>query len=220
MQKAKAFIFDLNGTIIDDMSYHVKVWHDIMNGLGGNLTMEQMQEQCYGKNGEILERVFPGRFTNEEKDRLEMEKETFYQKIYRPEMKLIGGLHPFLDKTKENNIVNGIGSAAIMLNINFILDGLNIRPYFKAIVSANDVSTSKPHPETFLRCAELLSVPPADCIVFEDAPKGVEAALTAGMQCVVLTTMHTEEEFSRYPGIGCFIKDYTNPQLDKLFIRR
>ena len=132
-------------------------------------------------------------------------------------MKLIEGLDRFLEKTEACNIVNGIGSAAIRLNINFILDGLNIRRYFKAIVSANDVTISKPNPETFLKCAGQLAIDPADCIVFEDAPKGVEAAMNAGMQCVVLTTMHTIEEFSQYSRIICFIKDYTDKQLDQFF---
>ena len=217
MQQPKAFIFDMNGTMIDDMGYHIKVWHGIINKLGSNLSMEEMKEQCYGKNGEMLERIFPGRFNDEEKDALEMEKEKFYQQLYKPEMKLIDGLQGFLDKALANNIVNGIGSAAIMFNINFILDGLHIQRYFNAIVSANDVSTSKPDPETFLKCATALKINPADCIVFEDAPKGVEAALNAGMQCVILTTMHTKAAFTAYSNITCFIEDYTDKQLDNLF---
>ena len=69
-----------------------------------------------------------------------------------------------------------IGSAAIPFNIDFILDQLDIRKYFKAIVSAEDVGISKPHPETFLKAARLINVDPSLCLVFEDAPKGVEAA--------------------------------------------
>ena len=89
-----------------------------------------------------------------------------------------------------------IGSAAIPFNIDFVLDHLDIRKYFSAIVSADDVKISKPDPETFLRAADLLNVKPSDCLVFEDAPKGVEAARRAGMNCVVLTTMHNRNEFS------------------------
>jgi beta-phosphoglucomutase len=76
---------------------------------------------------------------------------------------------------------------------------------------------SKPDPETYTKCADELGVAYENCIVFEDAPKGVEAAANAGMQCVVITTMHTKEEFDHYTNIACFIKDYTDPQLDKLF---
>jgi hypothetical protein len=72
------------------------------------------------------------------------------------------------------------------------------------------VAHSKPDPETFLKAARLLEVPPAECLVFEDAPKGVEAAANAGMPAVVLTTMHRKEDFAPYNNIVAFVKDYTD----------
>ena len=80
------------------------------------------------------------------------------------------------------------------------------------------MTISKPDPETFTKAANILNIPPDACIVFEDAPKGVEAAFRAGMKAVVLTTMHEKEEFGRYSNIIRFIKDYTDPSLDELFI--
>lgn len=67
MNDKKAFLFDLNGTMIDDMHYHIKAWHDILNALGATISMERMKEECYGKNDELLERMFPGRFSDEQK---------------------------------------------------------------------------------------------------------------------------------------------------------
>jgi beta-phosphoglucomutase-like phosphatase (HAD superfamily) len=110
-----------------------------------------------------------------------------------------------------------IGSAAITFNIDFVLDNLHIRHYFDAIVSADDVNTSKPNPETYLAGAALLKIPPEQCIVFEDAPKGVEAAANAGMQAVVLITMHQKHEFSAYSNIICFVQDYHDKLLENLF---
>ena len=101
-----------------------------------------------------------------------------------------------------------IGSAAIRFNIDFVLDGLNIRNYFSSIVSADDVTKSKPDAETYLKCAEELEVLPTDCIVFEDSPKGVEAAANANMKAVVITTMSKEKEFSQYDNILTFINNY------------
>ena len=109
-----------------------------------------------------------------------------------------------------------IGSAAISFNINFVLDNLNLRHFFKAIVSADDVHHSKPDPETFSLAASLMGVEPSSCIVFEDAPKGVEAALNAGMECVVLTTMHEQEEFLEYSNVIAYIKDFTDQRLTVL----
>jgi len=207
----KAFLFDLNGTMIDDMQYHCKAWFNIINNdLGGNLSWDQVKEQMYGKNTEVLIRIFgKDRFTNEEMDLISVEKEKRYQEEYRPLLKLIDGLDAFLKEASNNGILMGIGSAAIPFNINFVLDGLNLHHYFKSIVSADDVIKSKPDPETYLKGAEELGVLPEECIVFEDAPKGVEAAQRAGMKAIVLTTMHQETEFSDYSNIAAFIRDYT-----------
>lgn len=215
----KAFLFDLNGTMIDDMGYHLKAWYDLLNNeLNAGLSWEEVKAQMYGKNRELLIRVFgEGKLEEERMDALSFEKEKRYQQAYLPDLKLIAGLEAFMNKARERKIPMAIGSAAIPFNIDFILDNLHIRDRFAAIVSANDVEISKPHPETFLKAAQILQVPPHECVVFEDAPKGVEAALNAGMKAVVLTTMHGEEDFADYSNILVFVKDYEDPILEKLF---
>ncbi|MGC4099717.1 HAD family hydrolase [Ferruginibacter sp.] len=214
MEKPKAFLFDLNGTVIDDMSYHIQSWYEILNSLGATISYEETKLQCYGKNEELLERIFPGRFSKEEMNAMVIEKEKRYQENFRPHLKLIEGLDEFFKKAFDAGIKMAIGSAAIPFNIDYVLDGLNIRPYFGAIVSAYDVAESKPHPDTFLQCAAQLHLLPYDCIVFEDSPKGVEAAARAGMKAVVITTMHTKEEFDN-DNIICFIENY-NGLFEKL----
>ena len=211
--KPKALIFDLNGTMIDDMAYHIRAWTDILNNdLQAGLTHAQVKSQMYGKNSELLIRVFgKGRFTGDEMQHWSIEKEKRYQQAFLPHLKLIGGLDVFLKKAFEKNIPMAIGSAAIPFNIDFILDHLDLRKYFKAIVSAEDVAISKPHPETFLKAAAQLKISPDDCIVFEDAPKGLEASIRAGIPCIVLTTLHERNEFQPDPHILTFIKDYTDP---------
>jgi beta-phosphoglucomutase len=215
----KAIIFDLNGTMINDMEYHIRAWTEILNEeLKAGMTHEQIKKQMYGKNSELFIRVFgEGKMTEEEMESWSMEKERRYQKAYKPHVELIKGLEPFLKRAHEKNIPMAIGSAAIPFNINFILDLLDIRKYFSAVVSADDVEISKPHPETFLKAARLLKMDPADCVVFEDAPKGVEAAKNAGIPCVVLTTLHTREEFTASDHIVAFIEDYTDPFIQTLF---
>jgi beta-phosphoglucomutase len=212
------FLFDLNGTIIDDMEFHAKAWYSILvNQLGANLTWEQVKKEMYGKNEELLIRIFGDRFSKEEMREMSVEKEKGYQKEFFPHLKLIDGLDTFLKKAHEQQIPMAIGSAAIMFNIDYILDNLNIRHYFKSLVSADDVVISKPHPETFTKCADALCVDYATCIVFEDSPKGVESALKAGMKAVVIKTYHTEEEFAHLSNVLMFVDDYNNKQLDSLF---
>jgi beta-phosphoglucomutase len=184
--------------------------------LGANISLERTKEECYGKNHELLERIFPGVYTDAEKDRMSFEKEQAYQAAFRPLLKSIDGFETFLQAAHEQGIKTAIGSAAITFNIDFVLDGLNIRHLVDAIVSADDVVHSKPNPETFLKCAEALGIAPQDCLVFEDAPKGVEAAQNAGMDCLVITTMHNPQEFESYNKIIGFITDYKNQLLTRL----
>ncbi len=217
--RPKAFLFDLNGTMINDMEYHTLAWYAIMTeDLGAKLDYESVKKEMYGKNYEVLARVFGNdRFTQEEVERLSIDKEKRYQQGYMPHLALIDGLSDFLARAKDANIQMAIGSAAIPFNIDFVVDGLNIRHYMDAIVSADDVSVSKPDPETFLKAAAALGVAPKDCLVFEDAPKGVESALNAEIPCIVLTTTHTIEEFEGYPNILGYIQDYNDTKLNTLF---
>lgn len=194
--------------MINDMDYHINAWYDIVNRLGAGLTLDQVKAQCYGKNHELLERIFPGRFSMIEMDMMGLEKEQTYQNNFHPYLKLLPGLDKVLEKATEQGIRMAIGSAAIRYNIDFVLDGLRIRDYFKAVVGAEDVATSKPDPQTFLSCAQQLGVAPSECLVFEDAPKGVEAAANAGMDAVVLTTMHEAHEFNNGKNIVAYIRDY------------
>ncbi|MFB6457373.1 HAD family hydrolase [Chitinophaga sp. Hz27] len=207
-----AFIFDMNGTMINDMEYHLEGWYNMLNKLGANLNREQVRAHMYGKNEELLERIFgKDHFTEEQMASIAQEKEELYQEAFRPHLQLIAGLPAFLEKAAALEIPMAIGTAANQFNIGYVLDNLNIRQYFKAVISAEDVTSSKPDPEVFLKAAAAVEVSPSRCIVFEDAPKGVEAAANAGMQAVVLTTMHTRDEFDAYSNIIAFIDDYNDP---------
>lgn len=217
--KPKAFLFDLNGTIIDDMGFHLQVWNKILNeDLNAGLTLDQVKQQMYGKNHEVLDRVFGvGILSEETINEYSQKKEELYQEIYRPHVMLIPGLGDLFRHAEQSGISMAIGSAANNFSIDFVLDTLNIRNHFKAIVSAESVIESKPNPEVFLKGAQLLGVEPESCIVFEDVPKGAEAALNAGMKVIIVTTTHTVEEFAHYPNVLFFIKDYTDPRLEELF---
>jgi beta-phosphoglucomutase len=214
------FIFDMNGTMIDDMGYHETIWHRILNDeLHANISTDALKLQMYGKNEELLERIFgKGRFTADELNKIAMEKEDAYQELYKPNLKLITGLDQFLSRAKTGSIKMSIGTAAIPYNVDFIMDNLNLHNYFTTIITAGQVADSKPHPETFLKCAYGMQVKPGNCIVFEDSPKGIEAALNAGMKAVAITTMHHVNDFDSYNNILFCIQDYTDVRLNDLFL--
>lgn len=219
MSRKKNFLFDLNGTMINDMDFHITSWHKVLNDEGASITWEHMRDECYGKNEEIVERIFPGRFTDEDKLRMSLQKEKQYQLEYKPHLKLLPGLADFLKQAQQHEIGMAIGSAAIMHNINFVLDNLSLHSFFDVIVSADDVKLSKPDPETYLTCAEKLDAANENCIVFEDSTKGVESAMRGGMKCVALTTLHEQREFEQYPNVLAIVKDYTDERLQQLFFK-
>lgn len=217
--KFDAFIFDLNGTMINDMAFHEKAWFDMLNDeLHANMTMAQVKSHMYGKNEELFERVFgKEKYSAAQVADFSLRKEKRYQQDFLPHLKLIAGLDDFLKTAFDKNIRMAIGTAASPFNVNYILDNIDIKKYFGAIVTADDVPVSKPNPDVFLRCAELLKVDPAKAVVFEDSPKGVEAAQNAGMKAVVLKTYHTEEEFAHLHNVLLFVDDYEDERLRKLY---
>ena len=126
------------------------------------------------------------------------------------------GLEGFLDAAEAQQILLGIGTGAGPKNIDYVLGILNLSEKFQAIVNPFQVPRGKPHPDIFLRAAELLGVFPSGCIVFEDALPGVEAAQKAGMHCVAVTTTNSAEAFSSFENIVQVIDDFTQLRPDDL----
>lgn len=217
MKKYKGLIFDMNGTMIDDMSYHQIAWHDVLvNQLKAPLTFEQVKTQVYGKQHEMFHRIFgEGKFTFEEIQKISDQKEARYRDEYLPSLKLIDGLDAFLKKAIALKIPMGIGTAAPTENVDFVLDNLRIRDYFPVIIGPHHVAKSKPDPEVFLKAAQLMGIAPEDCVVFEDVPHGIEAAKRAGMDAIGVTSFHTAEELNNSNVIGA-IKDYNDPLLSQI----
>ena len=217
MTKSQAIIFDLNGTMINDMHYHELAWHDVfVNQLKAPLTFEQLRIQLYGRADEIFHRIFgPGKFSMDEIDTITHQKEEKYREEFLPHLKLINGLDAFLEKLKSNKIPLAIGTAAPILNVDFVLDNLKLRHYFQAVIGPADVSVSKPHPEVFLKAASRLGIPAESCVVFEDSPKGIEAAERAGMKAIGVTSYHSAEELKN-KNLLFTIEDYTDEMLRQL----
>ncbi|TRW22373.1 HAD family phosphatase [Flavobacterium zepuense] len=217
MPQYTAFIFDMNGTMINDMHYHELAWFNILvKELNAGLTKEEVKLHMYGKNEELFERVFgPGKYTKEEIAAFTHRKEGRYREDFLPELKLIDGLDTFLAKAKATNVKLAIGTAAIKDNVDFVLDNLSLRNYFPVIVGPEDVVTSKPDPEVFIKAAQQLGVDPANCVVFEDSPKGIEAARRAGMKAVGIASYHTAEELAN-DNVLCVVDDYNDAVLNGL----
>jgi len=183
----KACIFDLDGVIVDTAKYHYIAWKHLANQLGFDFTTDD-NEQLKGVSRmaslDILLGLGNINISDEEKQKLAAQKNELYLEYILkmgPE-ELLPGAQLFLEDLRTANIKIALGSAS--KNAMTILNKLRLTPYFDAIIDGTHVSKAKPDPEVFLKGAEALQVKPFECVVFEDAEAGVEAALAGGMKCV------------------------------------
>jgi beta-phosphoglucomutase len=205
-----ALIFDMDGTMVDNMMVHHRAWQQKLAELGLNLTLDEVIATCHGKNDEILERLFGDKYNFEERDRISYDKEAVYRDVFKNDLKLIDGLQEMLDTAFKIGIPMGIGTAARPENVDYVLDNLNIRHYFRAIITSADVDKGKPDPSVFFKVADILGVKYANCLVFEDSPVGAKTAVNAGMKAIILTTTHKKEEFLQFSSVLKCVPDYTS----------
>lgn len=210
-------IFDLDGTLIVNMQYHLMAWEKFMKEMGGELSGEELFKELYGKNEEVIVRVFGNKFSAEKLLELSHLKEHYYREMYLPNVALIAGAKSFFELLTTEKIPMAIATASMKMNVDLIIDALDIRKYFNAIITADDVTFSKPNPESFLKAATAIGVYPENCVVFEDVPKGVQSAANAGMQAIVVTTSHTPQEFEASKNIKFFISDFETLNTESLF---
>lgn len=212
----KGLIFDMDGTMIDNMMIHHRAWQRKLASLGVVMTLEEVKDSIHGVNVEILKRLFGDRFTDAERLRISSEKEAEYRQIYAPNIQLINGLEAFLEEAKSANIPMAIGTAAPAENAFWAIEKLGLDKYFSVVVHAGDVSKGKPDPEVFQKAANGIGVPLKDCLVFEDSITGAKAAQNGGCSAIIVTTTHAEEEFSEFLHILEFITDFKNISLKAL----
>ncbi len=205
----KGIIFDMDGTMVDNMMIHNRAWQQELEKHGIHMSMEEIIEKVHGVNVEILERLFGNRFTPEERVHISKQKEIEYQKLFLPELKLIDGLAEFLDAAKAANIPMAIGSAAPPENVNFVLDNLNLRHYFQSIYHSGNVEKGKPNPEVYHKAAAGMGLKSSECFVFEDSITGAATAKNAECSTIIVTTVHQEEEFKQFDHIKKFINNFT-----------
>ena len=212
----RAFIFDMDGTLVDNMRFHTEAWRTLIEENGYEFDEHKFLVETAGQtNREIIPSVF-GAVSNERLNELALRKEELYREVYVHHRKPVDGLEDFLDAASELGIKMAVATAASPPNMAFILDGLSLRKYFGAITTAADVKRGKPDPEIFLLSAERLGVEPKNSIVFEDAFFGFEAAKRAGMQAIGLATVNSAEDIMRTGAVAEVHSDYSEMRPDEL----
>lgn len=212
--ETRAFIFDMDGTIVDNMHVHTEAWGKMLAENGVKMNAHDFLVKTAGKtNREILPTVF-GEISDERIVELGNRKESLYQEMFLPHRKPVDGLIEFLTEAQNLKIKMAVATAAPVTNVEYILDGLNLRKFFGAVTTAEDVTNGKPDPEFFLKSAEKLGIKPKNCIVFEDAVGGFEGAHRAGMPSIGIATVNSVEEISKLDSVVEAHLNFTelNPQ--------
>ncbi len=213
MNNHTAFIFDMDGTLVDNMAYHIQSWLALLAEQGHTLTAADFHRHFSGKtNSETLRELLGQELTAAAIGNLSERKEHHYRTLYRPHLQPIPGLIAFLDEATHLGVPMAVATAAGRRNIEFVLGELALTRYFQAIVGADDVENGKPAPDLFLAAADRLHVSPTQCLVFEDAPAGIEAARRAGMNTAVVLTSLTAQAAHTSAHVITAAPDYTGWQ--------
>ena len=214
----RAFIFDMDGTIVDNMAFHTRSWLTFFQQRGHALDADEFFRSTAGRQGHEIIRTYLGAHLSDvETCTLSLEKDALYRELYGPHLASVDGFDAFIKAAQQDGIALAVGTAAPNPNIAFTLDGLDLRRHFATVVGAADVKHGKPHPDVFLEAARRIDVAPEHCIVFEDAPLGVEAARRAGMRAVVLTTTLPASAFIEFDNVICIADDFNDMRCAALF---
>jgi len=187
MLNIKACLFDLDGVIVDTAKYHFVAWKRLANELGIDFTKKENEQLKGVSRKDSLELILKWggvELPNEEKEALMKKKNDWYLEyiLKMSSAEILPGITEFLDALQGKGIKIGLGSAS--KNATMILEQIDLIEYFEVIIDGNKVVNGKPHPEVFLKGAAGLGVLPAQCVVFEDAEKGIEAAKEGGMMAI------------------------------------
>jgi beta-phosphoglucomutase family hydrolase len=216
MAELRGLLFDMDGTLVDNLAYHFMAFEEYAKRMGFTL-LEPLSLKHNGMHSDEIFKTIVGEDIVAEYGarRLNREKEEVYREMYRPNLKPVAGIVEFIKKAKQAGLKCAIGSAGCRENVEFIVEALGIGDMIDASISGSDVTHGKPHPEIFIKAYEALGLKAEECIVFEDAANGIVAGLAAGCKCVGIVTTATDEALVE-AGASMCIEDYSTVTIEKI----
>jgi HAD superfamily hydrolase (TIGR01509 family) len=205
--KIGAVIFDLNGTLVDDIPFHRQAWEVMATKMGAPMSESIFQSFNGLKNEDIFPRLLGRDLGPAILEELGRQKEEHYRSLYRPHIAAVAGANELLARLRSRGVKLALASSSPPENRGMVLDALSWTRTFDAVIVPEGIP-GKPAPDIFLAAAKELDVPPSASLVFEDAWNGVKAAATAGMSVIGVTT-NVEADVLLRGGAVCTIADFT-----------
>jgi HAD superfamily hydrolase (TIGR01509 family) len=195
--RPRAVIFDLDGTIVDNMSLHAEAFAVFAERHGlPALTAADRAKLDGRRNSEIFPVLFDREMPRDEWLAYEHEKEGLYRKLSRGRLRVVAGLPALLERLADRRIAVALATSAPELNVAHTLDEVGLKDAFPTVVRGDQVGRGKPAPDVFLEASRQLDVPPEQCVVIEDAPMGIVAAQAAGMRVVAIASSFSAAQFN------------------------
>ena len=212
-----AVIFDMDGVLVDTNPFHVRKWEALLTEYGIEFDREALPKVVLGPgNDPTLRRFFGERLTADDRQRLSEELEAGFRAAFAPHAKPFPGVERLIAECHDRGVRTALASAATSKNVFFILDALRLRPYFDVILTEDEITRNKPHPEIFSKTAQKLGVSPAACVVIEDSFAGIKAAKSAGMKCVAVASTFPAPELREYTQADLVIQTLEALTLERL----
>jgi beta-phosphoglucomutase len=190
-----AVIFDMDGVLVDSNTFHLRKWVDLFRAHGVPFTEEELPRMVLGPPNDVtFRRYLKTDLTPEQIDELDEELEANFRREIAPHARTMPGAQRLLEECHAQAIPLAVASAAMTKNVDFLISTLGLRGFFREMLSADDISHPKPHPEIYLKAAGKLNVDPPTCAVVEDSFVGIEAAKLAGMKCLAVASTFSAED--------------------------
>ena len=205
-------IFDMDGTIVDSLPYHHEAWRIFFEENKVEDFSEKLKKYKGGGTLDLMKAVYGDIYSLEELKKMSDDKEIIFRDIYRGNIVPIDGYLEFLNEIKSKNILVGIASNAIKLNVDLTLKELGIYDLFDSIICGDEVNYGKPNPEMFNKTISYFKVNKANCLIFEDSIEGIAAANNAGIKVIGVTSSNSSDVLRK---AGCVetINNYLNYHL-------
>jgi len=217
----EGIIFDMDGVLVDSNPFHLEKWVALLTEHGVEFDPAQLPEQILGQRNDTALRFFFGdKLSEADRRRLIEALEEKFRRAFRPHARPLPGLEPLIAECHRAGIPMAVASSAMAKNVEFVVEALGFRRYFKVLVNGDEVSRPKPDPEIYLKAARQLGAEPRSSVAFEDSYVGIESAKRAGMKCIGIGSSFPLDELRSRTRADLVVRSFNElslPDLRTLF---